>query len=97
MDKYEVYKTLNKATFVLNEQKLIDNLKLIRSVKDRAGVDIILALKGFAMWKFFPLIKEYLNGATASSLNEARLIYEEMGVHASSYFPVYLDREFEDV
>lgn len=75
--------------YVLEEEKLRENLKLIKSVKDRAGVNIILAFKAFAMWKAFPIIHEYVQGATASSIWEAQLAYEEMGTLAHAYSPAY--------
>lgn len=75
--------------FVLEEDKLRENLKLIKSVKERAGVNIILAFKAFAMWKAFPIIHEYIQGATASSIWEAQLAYEEMGSLAHAYSPAY--------
>lgn len=76
---------------------LRQNLELIQSVQERAGVSIILALKGFAMWRVFPMVASYLKGATASSLHEARLIFEEMGVRAHTYAPAYLPSEFEEI
>lgn len=84
-------------SYVLEMDKLKRNLALIADVQHRAGVSIILALKGFATWKVFPLVKEYLSGATASSLNEARLIFEEMGCKAHTYAPVYLPAEFAEI
>ncbi|MEO1254871.1 MAG: carboxynorspermidine decarboxylase, partial [Bacteroidota bacterium] len=56
--------------FLLDEKRLVQNLSLIDQVQKEAGIEIILAFKGFAMWNAFPLIKKYINGATASSLNE---------------------------
>lgn len=91
------YSSLIGAAYVLHEEKLIRNLELIRSVKEEAGVSIILALKGFAMWRMFPLVAKYLDGATASSLFEARLIYEEMGCKAHTYCAAYTDREFDEL
>lgn len=91
------YPNVPSPAFLLEKAKLIRNLELIRGVANAANVQIILALKGFAMWPVFPLVGKYLNGATASSLNEARLIHEEMGVKAHSYAPAYLDGEFEDI
>mgnify|MGYP002624363475 CR=1 FL=1 len=73
------------------------NLELIKGVQDTAGVSVILALKGFAMWRVFPFVNQYLHGATASSLNEARLVYEEMGVKAHTYAPAYIPSEFDEV
>lgn len=83
--------------FVLDEELLRINLEILNLVQQEAGVEIICALKGFAMWSAFPLVKQYLSGATASSLNEARLINEEMGCLAHTYCPVYSEDEFEDM
>ncbi len=91
------YQKIPSPSFVLEEDLLKKNLTLIKSVQDRAGVSIILALKAFSMWRVFPLVGEYLSGATASSLNEARLIYEEMGRKAHTYSPAYLPSEFMDL
>lgn len=91
------YKEIPSPSFVLDEALLRRNLELIRGVRERAGVDIILALKGFSMWRVFPLVGEYLSGATASSVDEARLIFEEMGVRAHTYSPAYLPDEFSEI
>jgi carboxynorspermidine decarboxylase len=91
------YQQVPSPSFVLEEARLRRNLELISSVQERAGVSIILALKGFAMWRVFPLVGQYLSGATASSLHEARLIYEEMGVKAHTYSPAYLPAEFAEI
>jgi carboxynorspermidine decarboxylase len=80
--------------FVMEESRLRENLRLIRSVKERAGVEIILAFKAFALWKSFPIIKEYVEHSTASSVAEARLAYEEMGSLAHTYAPAYTDYDF---
>jgi carboxynorspermidine decarboxylase len=80
--------------YVIDEKLLEDNLKLIASVKQRAGAEIILAFKGFAMWGVFPLIKKYISSTTASSLNEARLANEIFGAPAHTYAPVYTPEEF---
>lgn len=71
--------------YVIEEELLRKNLSLIRHVAQSAGVEIILAFKGFSMWSTFPIVREYIKGATASSLNEARLCYEEMKTKAHSY------------
>ena len=83
--------------FVLDKSRLINNLELIRDLRDRAGVDIILALKAFALWHVFPLVKEYLDGATASSLNEVLLIQENMGVKAHTYAVAYKPDTFPEI
>jgi len=81
--------------YVLDESLLAANLELIGNVGREAGVDIILALKGFAMWGVFPMIKPYLKGVSASSIHEARLAYEEMGTPAHTYSPAYTDDDFD--
>ncbi|MDU1889312.1 MAG: carboxynorspermidine decarboxylase [Dysgonomonas sp.] len=80
--------------FVMEEELLRENLSLIKSVKDRAGVNIILAFKAFAMWKSFPIIREYIPHSTASSIYEAQLAYEEMGSPAHTFSPAYTHENF---
>ncbi len=87
-------KKIPSPCFVLEEQLLRNNLQLIDRVQREAGVQIILAFKGFAMWSAFPIVREYLSGATASSLNEARLCFEEMGVKSHTYAVAYTPRDF---
>lgn len=83
--------------FVLNENKLVQNLEIIDRVQKEADIEIILAFKGFAMWSVFPALKKYISGATASSLNEVKLCNEEMGVKSHSYCVAYDHSEFEDI
>ncbi|MEZ4962925.1 MAG: carboxynorspermidine decarboxylase [Saprospiraceae bacterium] len=92
-----VLTTVPTPAFVLEEKLLRQNLDLIAGVQRDAGIEIILALKGFAMWSVFPFVKQYLSGATASSLNEARLIFEEMGCKAHTYCVAYLPGEFKEI
>lgn len=88
---------ISSPCFVLDEKLLRANLLLIQSVKEQAEVEIILAFKAFAMWKVFPIIREYIPYSTASSLSEARLAYEEMGSKAHTYAPVYKPEEFDAI
>lgn len=90
-------KNFPSPCFVLEEAKLRRNLELIARVQRESGAQIILAFKGFAMWSAFPIVREYVHGATASSLSEARLCYEEMGVEAHTYSVAYLPREFSKI
>lgn len=83
--------------YIIEEELLRNNLRLIKSVADRAGVEIILAFKAFALWKAFPVFREYINHTTASSLNEARLAYEEFGSRAHTYSPAYTEKDFERI
>ena len=91
------YTKIPSPAFVLDEKLLRRNLELIDSVQKKAGIEIILAFKGFAMWSVFPMVRQYLSGATASSLNEARLCFEEMKTCAHVYSPVYFDSEFNEL
>ena len=75
--------------YVLDEALLRNNLELMQRVQEESGADIILALKGFAMWSAFPIIREYLKGCTASSVWEARLAAEEFGREVHAYAPAY--------
>lgn len=85
---------ISSPCYVIEEKLLRNNLALIKQVKERAGVEIIVALKAFAMWKLFPIFREYIPYATASSIHEAQLVYEEMGTLAHTYAPVYTDEDF---
>ncbi|MCW8945798.1 MAG: carboxynorspermidine decarboxylase [Sedimenticola sp.] len=83
--------------YVLEEEKLRANLKLMEQVQQASGGKIILALKGYAMWSTFPIIREVLYGCTASSLNEARLAAEAFGKEVHVYAPAYTDAEFPEI
>lgn len=91
----DLYERIESPAYILDESLLIKNLALIQSVKEEADISIILALKGFAMWSVFPLVGQYLDGATASSLHEAMLIHEHMGKKAHTYCAAYVPRDFE--
>lgn len=82
--------------YVMEEEKLRKNLSLIKSVADEAGVEIIMAFKAFAMWKSFPIIREYTRYTTASSVYEARLAFEEFRSKAHTYSPAYTEDNFGD-
>ncbi len=83
--------------FVVDEALLRRNLKLIADVGRRAGVEMIVALKANAMWSIFPIMAEYVHGATASSAAEARLVLEEFGTRCHTYAPVYTDTDFGEI
>ncbi len=83
--------------YVVEESLLRKNLSLIRRVAQRADVDIILAFKAFALWRCFPIFREYIGSTTASSLFEARLAKEKFGSKAHTYSPAYVEEEFEEI
>ena len=88
------YSRIPSPCYVIDEERLRKNLGIIKHVAEASGTEIILAFKGFAMWSVFPVIREYLSGAAASSIHEARLCYEEMGVPAHTYAPAFRSEEF---
>jgi len=83
--------------YVLEEAKLRANLELLARVQKEAGCTIILALKGFAMWSVFPLVKQYLPGCTASSLYELRLSHDEFGGENHIYSAAFREDEFDEI
>ena len=91
------YTHIPSPCYVLEEKLLRNNLSLIDKVQQEAGCKIILALKAFSMYSVFPIVGEYLSGATASSLNEVKLINDFLGVKAHTYIPAYLDAEFAEI
>ena len=88
---------LSTPIYIIEEQKLRRNLQLIADVARQADVEIILAFKAFALWKTFPIFREYVNSTTASSLSEARLALEEFGAKAHTFSPAYTDNEIEEI
>lgn len=83
--------------YLLQESLLRRNLSLIRRIADEAGVEFILAFKAFALWRTFPIFREYISHTTASSPYEARLAFEEFGTKAHTYSPAYEDDTFDTI
>ncbi len=83
--------------YIIEEDKLRSNLQLISNVARRADVEIILAFKAFALWKTFPIFREYITSTTASSLSEARMAMELFGAKAHTYSPAYTDEEIDAI
>lgn len=88
---------MNTPYYLLEERLLRRNLALIKQVADEASVEIILAFKAFALWRTFPIFREYISHTTASSLYEARLATEEFGSKAHTYSPAYTEEEFPQI
>ena len=83
--------------FITDLGALEANLRILADVQQQAGCKILLALKGFAQWSTFPLVKRYLVGATSSSVAEARLAREELGGEVHAYAPAYSDGEMAEL
>lgn len=93
----DTFEGLHRPAYILEEAKLRRNLKLISDVARAADVEIILAFKAYALWKTFPIFREYISATTASSLYEARLGKEEFGSPTHTFSPAYTDYEIDDI
>ena len=83
--------------FIIDENRLVQNLAVLRDVARRSGAKILLAQKAFSMFSTYPLLREYLAGTTASGLYEARLGHEEFGGETHVYSPAYTPDEFREI
>ncbi len=91
------FSTVPSPAYVLHETLLAENMRVIDKVRQATGAEIIVALKANAMWSIFPELKKHSDGATASSLAEARLVFEEYGAPAHTYAPVYTEAEIDAI
>ena len=83
--------------YVLDEKKLIENLQLLKSVIDRTGCKILLAQKAFSNFNLYPLVSEYISGATASGINEARLAHEYIKGENHVFAPAFTDNDMDEI
>jgi carboxynorspermidine decarboxylase len=83
--------------FLIDEAKLAENLAILGEVQQEANVCILFALKAYALWKSFPLIRRTLVGACAGSLFEVRLAREKLGGEVHTYSPAFRDEEFPHI
>ncbi len=89
--------TLPSPCCLLEEEKLLKNLNVISEVKKQSGAKVLLALKGYALWKSFPLIKPYLDGCCASGLHEAKLADETFSKEVHTYSPAFKEEEIDEI
>ena len=88
---------MNTPYYMIEEPLLRRNLQLISDIARRTDSEWILAFKAFALWKTFPVFREYISATTASSLSEARLAMEEFGAKAHTFSPAYKDDEIDQI
>jgi len=93
----DAFLELPTPCYIVDEELLIKNLKILDAVQRRTGCHILLAQKAFSMFSLYPLIGKYLSGTTASGLFEARLGYEEMGKENHVFSTAYLENEFDEM
>lgn len=91
------FESVSTPVYILEESRLRHNLALISRVAKEADVEIILAFKAFALWKTFPIFREYISATTASSLSEARLGFEEFGAPTHTFSPAYTSNEIDEI
>lgn len=96
MAQSEIIEALTPC-YIIEEEALLRNLQILDSVQTQAGCKIIMALKGFSMFGVFPVIRQYLGGVAASSLDEARLGFEEFGGEVHVCAPAYAEAEFDEL
>src|SRR3989344_8606471 len=83
--------------YLIDESKLLKNLKRIKLLKDVSGAKCVLALKCFATWCVFPLMRQYMDGTTSSSLFETKLGAEKFGKETHAYSVAFADHEMDEV
>lgn len=95
--KSTTFENIHEPMYILEESRLRGNLELISRVAREAGIEIILAFKAYALWKTFPIFREYISSTTASSLYEARLGFEEFGAPVHTFTPALTDTEIDEI
>lgn len=91
------YGDISTPCYVVEENLLRRNLSVIKDVSEKSGAEFILAFKAFALWKTFPIFREYIEHTTASSPDEAKLAYYIFGSKAHTYSPAYEEDTFGDI
>ncbi len=91
------FSEITSPCFVLDAHRLQQNLDIISYIRRETGVQILLAVKGFAFWSVFPMLRQHLDGVAASSEYEARLCVEEMQMLAHTYAVAYFSDDFEKI
>jgi len=88
---------IKTPAYVIDEGKLRRNLEILGGVRERCGAKILLAQKAFSVFALYPLIRQYLDGSTASGLYEARLGQEEMGGENHVFAPAFREEDFNEI
>ncbi|MGL2567530.1 carboxynorspermidine decarboxylase [Helicobacter pylori] len=99
MKKYSVIPT---PCYVLESERLEKNAKILEIVRQQSGAKVLLALKGYAFWREFGILRQKLNGCCASGLYEAKLAFEEFGGRESHkeicvYSPAFREAEMSAI
>lgn len=93
----EIYRDVKTPCYIVEEELLRKNARLLHSVEERTGAHVLLAQKAFSMFSTYPLLRKYLSGTTASGIYEARLGYEEFGGETHVFSPAYTEEDFREL
>jgi len=96
IDHFDAF-SVPSPCFVVDEAAMTRNLEVLAGVRERCGARMLLALKAFAMFDLFGLIRRYLDGTCASGLYEARLGREEFQKEVHTFCPAYTEEDFGDI
>ena len=88
---------LQTPYYLIDEHKLLANMRVMDDLREKSGAKVLLALKCFASWAVFPLMAEHMDGTTSSSLNEVKLGRRKFGGETHAYSVAYGDHEIAEV
>ncbi|MFT2765412.1 carboxynorspermidine decarboxylase [Helicobacter pylori] len=96
------YSAIPTPCYVLESERLEKNAKILEIVCQQSGAKVLLALKGYAFWREFGILRQKLNGCCASGLYEAKLAFEEFGGRESQkeicvYSPAFKEAEMSAI
>ncbi len=96
------YSAIPTPCYVLESERLEKNAKILEIVRQQSGAKVLLALKGYAFWREFGILRQKLNGCCASGLYEAKLAFEEFGGRESQkeicvYSPAFKETEMSTI
>lgn len=97
MDINSLYSIERTPAYVADVRVLRENLTKAKRIKDEANIEIVLATKAFSMFSVFPIMREYLDGTTASGLYEAKLGHDHFGKNVHTYSPAYTEQDLKDI
>ncbi|MBR6622961.1 MAG: carboxynorspermidine decarboxylase [Ruminococcus sp.] len=97
MNKITELKKLQTPCYVIDEEKLMQNLEILHGVEQRTGAKILLAQKAFSCYHVYPVIGKYLSGTACSGLFEARLGFEKMGKENHVFSAAYREAEIDEI
>jgi carboxynorspermidine decarboxylase len=86
---------LPTPSFIIDTERLEENLKLLAALRHEANCKIVLSLKAFSLWHTFPLVGKYLDGCSANGVFEAQLSHEAMGKATVVHSPAYQSEELD--